>query len=789
MADMRGLPGITLGVERIGLFALRFPVVAAILAVIVALTAAYGVTLLKVDDSLSQLFRSDTPEYRQYEEVSRRFPSAEYDVLLVVEGDVLDRDSLQAYRDLTTDVQLVEGTTGVLSLFSARQPPEGGHLPEPLFPMELPTGDAYKAFVDKVMGNEIIRGKLLSDDGTLALAVVSLDPAIVGGTGLARAVGEIREYVQEDLAGTKVTGRLSGVPVMQLEIRNAVQRDQLVYNAIGFIAGCVIAILFFRRVSFMIIAAAPPLMAMLWSLGFLGWMNFQLNMFLNVMTPLIMVMAFSDSMQLTFATRDRLLKGETKYQAMRNVVLTVGPACVLTSLAAALSFVALLFSDSDLIRAFGAAGACSAAIAFVAVILLVPLLTVIFVRNEARFAEKVAHSDVAIDGLRRFCDWVAGQMARRPLIYSLISLVVVVALTFGYASLDPRYRLADQVPDKQQAVAASESLDQKLTGANPIDVLIQFPSGKGLYDPETLDTIAAVHAKVEGAAGVGNVWSLESLRRWLREKAGVTDTATLKDYVDILPVALTRRFVSAEQDAVVVSGRVPDRDASELLPVIKQLDDSMNEVRTAHPGYQISVTGLSAIAARNSAQMIGKLSTGLTVEMAFVAVLLGIAFRSFFVGAVAVLPGLFPIVIAGAVLRVLGEGLQFASIVALTVAFGLGLSATIQYLNRLRLEYAPGEDPEAAVRRATAMVGPALILTSLVLAFGLGVTIFSDLPSLRIFGWLGAFTLIAALGGDLLILPATAVFLRRLFRGVRAAGTPARGPTDGDEAPGAGRAS
>ncbi len=767
MAKMPRLPGITLGVERLGLFALRFPLVAALLAVLVALAAAYGVSLLKVDDSLSQLFRSNTPEYRQYEEVSRRFPSAEYDVLLVVEGDVLDRDSLQAYRDLTTDVQLVDGTTGVLSLFSARQPPEGGHLPEPLFPLDLPTGDAYQTFVGKVMSNEIIRGKLLSEDGTLALAVISLDPAVFGSSGLGRVVDDIRQYVNEDLAGTKVTGRLSGVPVMQLEIRNAVQHDQLIYNAIGFIAGCMIAVVFFRRISFMIIAAGPPLVAMLWSLGFLGWLDFRLNMFLNVMTPLIMVMAFSDSMQLTFAARDRLLKGETKYQAMRNVILTVGPACVLTSLAAALSFVALLFSDSDLIRAFGAAGAMSAAIAFVAVIMLVPLLTVLLVRNEDRFAQKVAGSDVAIDGLRRFCDWVAGKMARRPLLYSLVSVVIVVALTFGYASLDPRYRLADQVPNKEQAVAASQSLDQKLTGANPIDVLIQFPPGKGLYDPETLDTIAAVHAKVEGAAGVGNVWSLESLRQWLKEKAGVADTATLKQYVDMLPEALTRRFVSKEQDAVVVSGRVPDSDASQLLPVINHLDTSINEVREAHPGYQISVTGLSAIAARNSASMIGKLSTGLTIEMAFVAVLLGIAFRSFFVGAVAVLPGLFPIVIAGAVLRVLGEGLQFASIVALTVAFGLGLSATIQYLNRLRLEYASGEDPEAAVRRATAMVGPALILTSLVLAFGLGVTIFSDLPSLRLFGWLGAFTLLAALGGDLLILPATAVFLRRLMRTFR----------------------
>ncbi len=80
----------------------------------------------------------------------------------------------------------------------------------------------------------------------------------------------------------------------------------------------------------MVIAAFPPLLAILLALGALGWLGFSLNMFLNVMTPLIMVISFSDSMQLTFAARDRLIAGEDKYTAFRNAVLVVGPACVLT---------------------------------------------------------------------------------------------------------------------------------------------------------------------------------------------------------------------------------------------------------------------------------------------------------------------------------------------------------------------------------------------------------------------------------------------------------------------------
>ena len=55
------------------------------------------------------------------------------------------------------------------------------------------------------------------------------------------------------------------------------------------------------------------------------------------MTPLIMVISFSDSMQLTCAARDRLLQGEGKFDAFRNVMLVVGPACVLTHATAGLS--------------------------------------------------------------------------------------------------------------------------------------------------------------------------------------------------------------------------------------------------------------------------------------------------------------------------------------------------------------------------------------------------------------------------------------------------------------------
>jgi predicted RND superfamily exporter protein len=756
---------IALGVERIGLVGLRAPLLTLAVVAILIVAAVFGLRRIQIDDSLSQLFRTDTSEFRQFEHISQAFPSSEYDVLVVVQGKtLLARDTIEKLRGLVRDLQLVDGARGVISMFSAREPGKNGGGSSPLFPDDLPDGAAYDALMDQVKNNALIRGRLLSEQGELALVVLSLEPSVVDGQQLAPVIAEIRKTMQGDFQGADVTAQLSGVPVMQVEIRKALERDRIVYNALGLLAGCVIAILFFRRVSFMIIAAAPPLIAIVLSLGALGWLGFRLNMFLNVMTPLIMVISFSDSMQLTFAARDRMIAGADRDTAFRDTLRVVGPACVLTHAAAGLSLLGLLFSSSDLIRAFGQAGFLSILIALAAVLTLVPLLGTLLAPRRGAMGPELARGDVGVRALRRFCSFVAERMLRRPGVYAGLGLLVVVALGGFYAGLQPRYRLADQTPDREHVIEAGQSLDAKLNGANPIDVFVAFPAGSGLFAPETLDVIAQAHLAMEQQPGIANVWSLETLRRWLTEKLGKPDAATLKQYVDFLPPFLVRRFIAQDRDSALISGRVPDKDSGHILAIVEQLNGRLDALREKHPGYTITPTGLSVISARNSAGMINKLNHGLTLEFAFIAAFIGLAFRSLPVALSCLPPGVFPVLAAGSLLRLLGDGLQFASVIALIVSFGLGLSATIHFLNRMWREDRPDADPAIAVARATVLIGPALILTAFVLACGLEALAFSNLPLLRLFGWLSAFAMLAALVADLLILRPTIAFLMRLER-------------------------
>src|SRR5207248_8287034 len=209
--EQRPMASIAFGLERLGLIAVQAPILSCIVLVALIIGAIFGIDRIKIDDSLSQLFRSNSREYRQYEAVTKRFPATEFDVLVVLEGKtLLTRDNLEKVRDLVTDLQLVEGTRGMISLFSARQAPAPGRLPAALFPSELPEGAAYDKFIETVKSNEIIRGKLLSEDGTLALIVLSLDPEVVASNKLTKTVGDIRALTKEDLSDTGLNVQLSG---------------------------------------------------------------------------------------------------------------------------------------------------------------------------------------------------------------------------------------------------------------------------------------------------------------------------------------------------------------------------------------------------------------------------------------------------------------------------------------------------------------------------------------------------------------------------------------------------
>src|ERR1700692_4430707 len=93
--EQRPMGSIAFGLERLGLIALQAPILSCIVLVGLLIGAVFGIDRIKIDDSLSQLFRSNSKDYRQYEAETKRFPAGEFDVLVGVGGQsVLTRGTI-----------------------------------------------------------------------------------------------------------------------------------------------------------------------------------------------------------------------------------------------------------------------------------------------------------------------------------------------------------------------------------------------------------------------------------------------------------------------------------------------------------------------------------------------------------------------------------------------------------------------------------------------------------------------------------------------------------------------
>lgn len=752
------------GFERLGLLGVRAPALMFIVLAVVSAAAFMGLPRLKTDDALSELFRSSSIEFKNYKAMQKRFPVSEFDLLIIMEGQkLLTPETLTKLRNMQFELQFSDAVSGVLSLFSMRGSPGPDGFPPPLIPAKIPTGVEFKKLMGEVLKHPFIEGKFLSGTpagDALTVFVLSLNQEYLSEAGLFKTVNEVRDLALKFSDGLDLSVSFSGAPVMQKEIQESIIRDRLVYNSAGFLVGLFVCFLFFRRLSLVIIASLPALLAVIWAMGLLGWVDQKLNNFLNVIPPLVMVIAFSDALHMVFSVRRQLAGGADRFTAARHAIKTVGPACVLTSITTSIAMLSLTLTDSGLIRTFGWAAAMATILTFVSVILVVPTLTCLFYRNEAKFAQTEKLREGALKTLdaiaRSFANWVNANQN----VLAVIGVFALAACTWMHLQLEPHYRLSDQVPDNKESVRASERLDAKLTGAHPLHIMVEYPKGKDLRSDEILDVVEAVHKIHEGHPKVGNVWSIVTLRRWLREQ-GQTDASVVGSYLDKMPKHLTARFVNEKQNVVLVTGRLPNLDAKEGVPVMRDLQNALERFSTKHPGYAFTVTGLTAVSALQSDSMIKQLNRGLLIAIVIVIAFIGFAFQSVRVALLSILPNMFPIVAAGSVLYLMGDGLEYASVIALTVAFGLAVDDTIHFLTRQHLEEQRHGSVTEAVLETIERIGPVLILTTIVLVLGLAVTIFSELPAMRLFGKLTVLTLSSALIGDLLILPAIILVLGR----------------------------
>jgi predicted RND superfamily exporter protein len=327
---------------------------------------------------------------------------------------------------------------------------------------------------------------------------------------------------------------------------------------------------------------------------------------------------------------------------------------------------------------------------------------------------------------------------------------VTLLLGAAFFSVPAEHSLSETLPASNPMVQALHTIDNKLGGAFPVQIIVPM-DGLAPDSPEGLARIRAVHEAVANVDTASAPLSLWSFAEWAGVGEGEAPAVLLSD----LPEATQRMFVGAPGALVTVY--IAEHSTAETAAIIDEIEAA---AKSADP--DVIVTGATVVGAREATRTIGNLNRSLGLAVITALILVAIALRSVGAGLVAAIPNVIPIVAVGALLYILGMGMQLTSVVSLTIAFGIAIDDTIHYLNVLFLTR-NGSLRERMIS-ASRQVGPVLIGTTFVLIGGLTMTQSSGLATIALFGLLAMSSLAVALVGDLIFLPAIiAGPARRLF--------------------------
>jgi len=729
------------------------------------LVLAYPLRGLRIEQRETGELSPDDPEVAYFDRFQQRFNTAELMVALVCAEDVFDEGVLAVLRSLTGALENLPRVSGVFSLSNAvRMVGEGEDVVTEPFLESLPaTPDELRLKREEALSNPRWVENLVSPDGTVAAVNIMLDP-------LAGDSGDRIEVVDSVRAILKRHGRegvrlfLTGISPLMWDMRTCVGRDVRSFLWLTPLLILVLLFLTFRTIPGVAIPMLVIVTSVVWTLGLFAAAGRRLGMATAMVPTLIAVICLSDVIHILSHYYEILPRHEDRRDALAATMEHMMDACFMTSITTAAGFASMIVSPIRTIREFGLATAIGILIAYVLAMIMVPASLSLLPPRAGR----PRASNVGRGGLGRFLAAVNGAAARRHRGIVIGTLLGAAACVVGIARLRVETQISSYLPDSAPSVRALAVLQKNMAGFGSLEIGVDGTAGV-FREPWALTELQELQRYLESRAEIDKVFSVTELLREchrVRSEEGAPqalprDTGKIAEYYLLLSLsdepALLEAVVSEDYSSARVTARMRAVTTSEQVRLLADVDAFARD--HIDPRLHVHTTGVSKLYATRITALVRSQLHTLLLTSIVIALLLAFHLRSVRSALVAMIPNILPVIGTLGLMGLSGISLNLSTVMISCVALGIAVDDTIHFLVRYRRESQAGAHTNEAIALTVQNTGRAMVFTSLVIAGGFALFVFSSFAPNRHFGILMAFTLGVALLADIVLLP----FLIRAF--------------------------
>jgi len=679
-------------------------------------------------------------------------------------------NTFQKYYQMCQELAKIEGVNQVLSLAALKEIVKDDSLKRffsrPVF-KQMPTTQAE---LDKnlaiIRNIKLYEGQLFNKDNDATIVGITIEKTYLNSQKRLTLTPKVIALAEKFEKETGIKVHFGGLPYVRSIVTGKVKSELQMFLFISIAVTCVVMLVFFRSWPPVLIALLVIVAAVLWSLGTMDLLNYQITALTGLMPPILVVIAVPNCIYLINKYQQEYLEYQDKRIALKNVIVKIGFVTVIVNVTTAIGFIVFVFGNVEILSEFGLVISLNTCITFVLSILLIPIFYSYF---PAPSAKSVEHLEFKY--MKRTLEFLVRlAMKRRKAIYAVNILAVVVSI-IGMFLLKPLAFLVDDLPETSGVRSDLKFFESNFKGIMPLELVVDTKKPKGLRGKSGIGYLAKIDSleiKLSRLPEIGKplsivdylksanqvyfngdstFYTLPDARNWVFFQKYISKPADDQD-------KLSQFFVDSLEQKMRVSFKVADVGSIEM----KKLID--NKVRPTidsifkNTDITVSITGTSAIFVKGNNYLIDSLLSGMLMAIFLVAIAHAFLFTNLKIIIISLIPNIIPMLVTAGLMGFLGIPLKPSTMIIFSIVLGIAVDNTVHFLAHYRMQLDEDTDHIHAVIVSIRETGFSMIYTSVVLFAGFATFIASEFGGTIALGSLTSITLFVALLTNLTILPA-----------------------------------
>ena len=747
----------------------RFALSAFIVAV--AIASAPSANITRIDNDISAWFGADDQVYQDYERFRDEFGGSR-SLIVALQTDsperLFSRATLDFIRQVTGDIERVDTVERVASLATATTVealPQGGESGIDVRRL-IDTGSSQtpEDVRRRAMKDELIRGDLVSDDGTVTALVVSFDE---------RRIDQVRGGVIQrihDIVDPQLPPGVRAYYNGSLEISETYNRitlaNQRTFTPPIFIVTLLAVFFSFRSWRKMLLTIVAVGISVLWTLGLYALLGYSYNVLTSMLVPLVVVLAIADDVHI-LQHWDEERRHKSAEESFKATVAHLLTPLLGASGTTALGMLSLATSNVVAVRSFGVGSAVGIMVDFLISIVFVPTVLSLMKPETAQ----TPHERYLVGPMQR----IARLSTRRPGRVLAVTSVLLLIAIFGIRQLKVDTNHINFFSSNHPLGQSARVIDEQLSGIYSFQILLEGPA-ESLGEPANLQRMDRLEEELRKFPNVKKVRSVaDYVKRINKElndgKASANvipaDKATVAQELFVFALGdegrrELERVVASDYSRAQIDVKLRAMSSDVVLELIEKTDVRAAEI-FAGTGIKATTTGSGRLFSTLDHYLVESQITSFGTAFFTVFAVIFIVFRSARFGLLTIAPNVLPVLAVLGVMGFLGISMNIATVMVASVALGVVDDDTIHFINRYRREVAGGASTDDAIQTATVYEGRASLTTAIINSFGFGVLLFSEYKPTAWFGGLLGLTMAVAFLAEVFILPATIKMLPQFF--------------------------